>query len=428
MTAIRKTYISWYSWLEPRRHWLFFLLYAGFAIYASFATHKVAALPATRWMNIFNFGPFETWQGVWDYLWNLRTGVPPAISAVEVISFKLTGSYEWVIKGLYRKALIAMIILPIFFTPRRIRDYLLHYALSWVMLFALIKIVMGNAQVYDVLLPVFLMLFLGLFRWSKQMDHRPGWQLALVTFSGFFLSMAELARPFMIALLPILLIYIGYHLWGNKKQLLLFLLPVLLFSGGWHAKLLLRHGQLIWSNHSGSNLVGAWAPLLDHPALDATLEPEAPPLEVNDWTWENLNTEAHAHNSAKRKAAVAAAIKAQPAAARDHFLQKIETFTEPQVGMYAYHPEGWAVDAYKGIIHAAFWMLGFLLLRALWSSIRNWRYVFSTEAMLIGTTAFLTLMPVIGESGEEARFLVSVVPFLIWVWLSVVGMVGTRKA
>ncbi len=410
-------------WLNRHRHAVFFVLYAVFVIVASFATHKVAALPATRWMNMFNFGPFESWAGVRDHLWNLRTGVPPALSAVEVISFKLTGSYEWVIKGLYRKSLILMLILPLFFTRRTLRDYLVHYPMTWILLYALLKVVMGNAQVYDVLLPVFLMLFLGLMWQSQHHAHRPGRQAAMVGLAGFFLSMAELSRPFMLALMPVLLAWAIALLWKRKQQWIWFLAPLLLFSGGWHAKLLVRHGQLIWSNHAGSNLVGAWAPLLDHPTLEASLEPEEPPLEVNEWTWDNLNTEVHYRNSAKRKAAVAAAIKAQPGAAWEHFLHKIGTFTEPQVGMYAWHPDGPEIDAYRWLVHVAYWLLAFLLLRAAWLFVRDWRYVFSLESLLLGTTTFLTLMPVIGESGEEARFLISVLPFLVWVWLRAVGVV-----
>lgn len=406
---------AWH-WLSAHRHAVFFVLYAGFAIYGSFATHKVAALPATRWMNMFNFGPFTSWEAVGTYLWELRTGVPPAISAAEVISFKVSGSYEWVIKGFYRKALIAMLILPIFFTRRRLRDYLLLYPMAWLMLLALIKIVMGNAQVYDVLLPVFLLLFFGLLAWGKRMDHRRSRQWLLLLLAGCSLSMAELARPFMLALLPFLLLYAGYQLWERRRLWLPLLIPVLLLSGGWHAKLLVQHGQLIWSNHAGSNLVGAWAPLLDHAALDASLEPEAPPLEDNEWTWDNLNTEPHYRNSQKRKAAVKAAILAQPQAAWQHFLAKVQTFTEPQVGMYAYQPTGWEIDAYRRVVRTAFWLLVVLLLRAIVKFLQNWRYAFSQEGMLLLSTAFLTLMPIIGESGEEARFLVSVVPLLMWVW------------
>ena len=60
---------------------------------------------------------------------------------------------------------------------------------------------------------------------------------------GFFLSMAELARPFMILLLPILLLICGYQYFQAKRPWLLaaFLLPVLVFSGGWHVKLLLHN-------------------------------------------------------------------------------------------------------------------------------------------------------------------------------------------
>lgn len=414
---------SLYYFLDDHRHSIFGLLYLCFVIYAWGATEEIFALAATLWMNIFNFDPFTTWGGIWDYFVNLRTGVPPAISALEVICYKLVGTYNPITRQFYRFALILMIMLPLAFTKRTLRDYVIHFGLSWIMLLALIKVVMGNPQIYDVLLPVFVMLFLWFLVRTECNDHRRDRQLWLMACAGFFLSMAELSRPFMIALVPILVGIVLYRLRKKPYTFIPFLLPILLLSGGWHAKLLAQHGQLIWSNHSGANLVGAWAPLLDHKALEASLEPEEPPLIVNQWTWDNINTDVHSRNTAKQKAAVFAAISAQPGKAWDRFLQKMATFTEPQVGMYSYEPEGWEIDAYRWIVHLGFWLLGFLLLRSVWMLIKDWKYVFSTEAMLVGTTAFLTLMPVIGESGEEARFLVSVVPLLMWVWLRGVELV-----
>lgn len=416
------------SFIRQYRHQIFLVLYLIFGIYAWQEASEIFALASTLWMNIFNFDPFTTWEGVWEYFIELRTGVPPAISFLEVICYRLTGSYQPITHGFYRFSLIAMLLLPVLFTRRRFIDYVVHLILAFIFLKALIKIVMGNPQMYDVLTPVFLMLFVLFVRAGLGSDHHRGRQLWLMAGAGFFLSMAELARPFMIALVPILIGIVIYRFRNRRKALIPFLTLFLLLSGGWHTKLLIQHGQLIWSNHSGANLVGAWAPLLDHKALEATLEPEEPPLVVNQWTWDNINTDVHARNTAKQKAAVFAAIADQPGKAFDHFLTKVGTFTEPQVGMYSYHPEGWDIEAYKWLVHVGFWLLGFMMIRSLILVIGEPARIASESVILTGMAAFLTLMPVIGESGEEARFLVTVIPFLVWLLIYVPGLLFPGKS
>lgn len=402
------------TFLLKHRYRLVLLAFALFAYYASFETHRITARYATEWMNIFSFRDYPTREALKDYLVNLRTGIPPVLSSLEILSYNLRGEADWVVKGLYRKALIGMLILPLFFLRKNL--WLMGYVWvsAWLLLQALLDIHVANPQLYDVLLPCFILLYLLSSRYAQRPGTSGWWGAVLALAAGFFLSMAELARPFMLVPMPLLLLYNLYHLGRNRLwwRMACFLFPLLLLSGGWHAKLwIYNEHQLIWSNHSGTNLFRAWIPFVDQERLAWQLEEEAAPLRPG--RWQNLNTAVHARNSDRRKAAVWAGIRQQPAEALSHLWEKTRVFTGPRTDMYDSDPQGVHISLYKYLIRGIYLLLPIL---GLWLLVLLWRRkigLLEEPVVIFGFCLFLTLMPVLGESGEEARFVVSVIPFLI---------------
>ncbi|MEM7658270.1 MAG: hypothetical protein AAF399_19245 [Bacteroidota bacterium] len=418
------TYQRFEAWLTRYRTPFFGLAYGLFVLWGLWETRNSVAIPAMDWMRIFSFRDYRTSADILLYLKELRTGIPPFISLVEILSWNWWETLDWWVKGFYRLALIGIVLLPIWFTKRTIWHLLAGLPIAVFLLKGLVIVHPGNPQIYDVLLPVLLLIGLLLLKKSFT-DQMRNWRLWLMALgAGFFLSMAELARPFMILLLPLLMGLGIYHFIQAKRARLIlpFLIPILLFSGGWHLKLLIYNdGQVIWSNHGGTNLFRAWMPLVDQEAMEAQLQPEAPPMKDYNWFWDNLNTEIHAQNSKVRSQAVMDGIKSQPLAAMGLLWDKTLHFIEPQTAMYDYDPQGFFVSAYRGIVRLIYYLLALLLMRTVVRAIKQPISLLEWDTWLILITAFLSFMPIIGEAGEESRFLVSVLPFLM-----IVGFLGVE--
>ena len=321
-------------------------------------THEAAA--STTWMHVFSYKDFTSPEKVKTYLLELRTGIPPVLSWLEIISYNRSDSIEWITRELYQASIILMFVLPFFFIGKRWESFLIWLLLTLIFFPSLLLIHPGNPQLYDVLMPV---LLLGYILLSRRSFREKGsvWITGLFAFlAGFCLTMAELIRPFILLIVPLL---IAYNFFQYRKTSLsrfaIFLLPVLLFSGVWHAKLLYNHGQLIWSNHGGTNLYRAWAPVVDEPALKAKLLPEEPPVNDFGWAWNNLNTETHARNSKIRQQAVISGILDHPGQAFAHLMKRIADFTRPQIDLYSHRPHAphtYCLSDYcKAIIPPAGW-------------------------------------------------------------------------
>ncbi|MEM7368814.1 MAG: hypothetical protein AAF587_09420 [Bacteroidota bacterium] len=401
--------------LHPYRVVVNLVIFWILATYAWEAVQEAVAAPVTEWMHIYSFRDYTHWDDIKTYLRELRTGIPPVLSFLELHSWMRYCSIEWIIEDLYRYGIVFAVLLPGFFAKGTLRSWLLATGIGWLMLESILIVHPGNPQLYDVLLPVFILLgFL-----YAQISLKTKWvALGIVpaVLGGFFFSMAELARPFMIALLPILIAICGYQYFQARRRWLFvaYLLPILIFSGGWHLKLLIyNQGQVVWSNHGGTNLFRAWTPVIDHKNLTSQIQPEAPPLNEYGWAWNNLNTQIHAENSAFRSKAVVGGILNKPELAGKILYQKIRIFTTPRTYIYKHDPQDPLLIWYRTFVRGLYYVLAILLVVSLVKTIRNWRFLFSWEFGLLFTTFFLTVMPIIGESGEEARFIVAVLPFLI---------------
>ncbi len=420
-------------YFPERHHRVFLFIYVVWIYYASWATHGVTAVIAMGWMNIFPPADLGTWPESWDeierFFLELRTGIPPLYAFAEILTYKFSGGFGWIIKGLYRKGIIIMLLLPLFFHQRSKLNLTILFLLAVLFLEAIIRVHGINPQYYDILLPLFLMLYILLAQASWKCNLTPWLANSYAILSGLCLSWAELSRPFMIALLPILVLWNLYQYWNIQRtwRCAYFLLPILIFSGIWHTQLFYRHQQLIWSNHSGYNFLQAWTHLADHEELAKEMLPEAPPLM--EGLSPNINTEVHFLNSQKRQQAAVLAITTQPLKAIQHFVYKTMIFTGPRTQIYHYDPKGPVIFLYKMVGRMLFILLGYLMIESTIKMVRNIRQISSIRIVMIGITVFLSLMPIIGEDGEESRFVVSVLPFLmicaIYAIASIVNVIST---
>jgi hypothetical protein len=274
-----------------------------------------------------------------------------------------------------------------------------------------------NPQAYDVHLPFLLLLFvvaLDLFPSAK----RPRSQRILAALCGVSLAMAELTRPFMVYLLPLLMLP-AVGLMRGQRCLLYFFLPLILLSGTWHAHLAIRHHQLVWSNHAGFNLSKAW-PMVDAPALveernDAPLQPGRR---------SNLNTDEHSENSRRLTRAVLAYVITHPVDATRNALRRLYAllYEVPIFYRVAGTPE---VNApfYRGFIRVcSLWWLVNLLALSLSILRRRAPAAWATGAasLTIAMTGLIFFLAV-GELGEAFRFVLSILPLfaalpMTWPW------------
>ena len=382
-----------------------------------------AAFSSTYWMQMFSYQDYPNPQAFCQYLLDLRTGIPPLYSALEIYSFNTWGDNTWIFEDLYQSALITLVLLPLFFSKGKGLHLLWGLLAAWIFFRSIILIHPGNPQYYDVLLPVLLFLYILFTEASLELKEWKAVAIILAALSGLALSMAELSRPFMLALLPLLILYTLYHYIRQKQWLLIgtFLLPILLISGGWHTKLYVyNHGQIIWSNSSGTNLYRAWSDFVDSEALNKELQKEEEPLMWG--RWDNLNTQVHYENSQARKKYVWRGIQRNPGRALEKVWKKTLIFIQPQTDIYEHKPRGSYIAIYGFLIKGLFLIFPILLLIELKEIFKRPAHLFSRNWLILSIAGFLSLMPIIGESGEEARFLISVLPFLV-----VTGMMGIEK-
>lgn len=386
-------------------------------IYAFVQVAPTVSTPATGWMHVYSHKDFQAEGALWKYILELRTGIPPVISILEIATFNRRHGIGWILYDTYHISIVMMLILPVFFLkkPWPLLDLGLMLAVATVFLHSVILIHPSNPQLYDVLLPFLLLSYLLLSRVSfrKEIPAVLGYTTAFL--AGFALSIAELSRPFVFLIFPFL---IFYNFWrygkSQKLKMLTFLIPVLLLSGLWHAKLFFYNdGQIIWSNHGGTNLYQVWSPFIDETALKARLQPEAPPVNDFGWSWNNINTQIHYENSKARQSEIMKGIARRPGDAFLHLIDRILIFTRGRTDMYANDPQGPVLDIYVVVVRVLYVLLGITLLLYGWKVIRKPKTILSEYFVVILLTAFLTFLPAIGEAGEEARFLITVLPFLM---------------
>ncbi len=193
---------------------------------------------------------------------------------------------------------------------------ILSFLLSATFLTGAIEIHRLNPQIYDVVCPFLLLLFivtLDLFPSAGRLRTRR----LCAALCGLSLTMAELTRPFMVFVVPFLVLS-AVGVMRGKRCLPYFFVPLLLLSGSWHAQVAIRYQRLAWTNHTGFNLLHAW-PMVHRPQL----VPELHSTPLARGRRLNLNTDEHSENSRRLARAVLAYVVAHPAHATLHGLERI---------------------------------------------------------------------------------------------------------
>lgn len=387
----------------PVLPWLAAIL--GVAALGAYLVRDAVGLSTVAWMNIYRVEDFAGPDAILDFFAGLRIAIPPVLAAIEFLNHQLAGGTEWVTVHLYRACLVAGYALAIAFTYPSYGRLALATGLSVPFLWATTLIHPAGPNVYDVVYPVLILTFLLALRYIGASAF-----LALV--AGTALALAELTRPFVIVLVPLFAGAAVLRLLpGRWGRLLLFLLPLLLLSGGWHLHQYLRHGQVIWSNHGGFNLQRAW-PMVATPPL----VPESTPAKIAPDRLENFNTPEHGENSRRIQRAILDHVLANPGASAVHAIERLAQVVAGEVRLHGEVPEGPAIAAYQVTVKfPALWMFAasaILFLGFLRRPYNIGRILADPGNVLILTTAGTLVVTALTEAGEEARFMIALLPFL----------------
>ncbi len=372
---------------------------------------NATAVPATNWMLMYRPSDFPTTHDLVIFLKELRVPIPPVVAALEVVSFQRTGSTDLVSKYLYRASLVGTYVLALWFAYPSIPRLIASFLTSLIFLWATTLVHPLNPQIYDILFPCFIFLFLACVQAASA---RPATRAAIVVSmcAGFFLSMAELDRPFVLLFVPFLLAgAYGDLRHCARHAFAALLIPVGLFSGIWHAHLFAVHHQVLSTNYSGFNLRRAWP----QAPLDASVsESHSHPRTER---WPNLNTEEQQRQSQTLQRAVLAYLLANPREVLPAAVRKIVRFIRAPISMYGRvappHP---ILAVYRLAAPAAFALLfGNLVVLAVYAMTSGGRFhllLGNPENLLVLVAGLSVLVLSLSEAKEEARLVLTVLPFL----------------
>jgi hypothetical protein len=387
--------------------------------------HSQATL-VTHWMLVYEVQDFATPSAMWAYAQHLRMTIPIVLSLLEIASFQATGSTWLVDTVLYRSVLVLAFTSAIAYGAWRRRGAtpdrgaLIRLGLTWLLggifLWSTVLIHPGNPLPYDLLYPLLILGYLLLLRAAQRMDPATGrgWRFGLACGSaGVLLALADLSRPFVFYLLPIILWFTVRALRGRPRHgLLVFLLTFFLSVGPWHIYQFLAHDQLSWGNHSGFNLIRVW---LEVPQPALVPEIHAAPLVPGRWA--NIDTAEHAENSRRLQTAVMHYILTHPLQSVARVVWRIGALMRVKTAIWRHVPHGPILLVYRPAVWGVFGLFVVTLLRQclkiLQQGRRAWTGRVSTDAILLFVTGGSLLMLAIGDAGEEARFLISILPLLL---------------
>ncbi len=364
------------------------------------------------WQRMYKPEEFTSLGDLWDFLSELQTGISPLWASLEILCRLLIGTTGPIAKLAWPLALGLSYVLALRTFAHSVRQLYVTASLALFLMLVTRLLHPGNPQLYDVYMPALFLGFLAALRRYKLAEGsgKKAWRIALL--AGFLLAALELTRTFIFVLMPILvpcaLLAFGTRNW---KVWLAFLLPVVLLSGGWHLKQIVKHDQVQWSNHSGFNLYKSWSEFVGPVEYQ-----EEPPRYQGGFT--NLNTDTHTANNKDITRKIMAGIAAQPGKAISHAGKRLLAFYRPKTNLYLstlpkavewiYRPVVWALGL---MLAGLFGRLLFLVLRAPLKK-SSWQLLGESGNILLVFGALTSLLFAIGESGEEARFMISILPIL----------------
>lgn len=392
---------------------VFLALAVALVVFSLRLSHSMVAVPSVEWMRLHRASDFSDRASLVAFLRGLNVPIPPLLATAEILSQQWLGSTWPVTIALYRVALVGSYVAALWLCRRSLARLCLSAFSASICIWATCQIHPFNPQVYDVVLPFFVLLYivaldtLATTSWSGRLAP------ALVAFlAGLSLSLAELTRPFVLLLLPVLLLPSWRPFRRSSTLALAFCLPLALLSGVWHLHLMTTHGQLLSSNYSGFNLHRAWPQVpLPPGAYDAN--------QGRGHEDEHADLSAPEFGRASRafSLAVARHVASHPVEASHHALDRLVLFVAPQTELYGRRPQAGAVLTlyiWTTRILLAYAVLNLLGLIGLVA--RGQRNV--ATLLTEPTHVLLLLIPclvfilALGEAGEEARLMLSVLPLL----------------
>ena len=369
-------------------------------------------------MNIYVVEDFanHSWADIGLFLLQNKLPLPPVIVFFELATYKIFGSTYLVTVLLYKFAFIAPYVIVLSLANTTVRRLWAVFFVSCLFLFCAITIHRGNPQGYDVFLPCLLMLFLYCARQGVRATSQAS-KLKYAALAGSFLSLAELTRPFMIYLVPflIVLMLLSYRTHGKSvrsKLMLGFLMPIILISGSLHLSLYINHQQLNFSNHAGFNLHRAWSRLVPVPSL--VEEPKL--IQANPERWENFNTKEHQLNSQRLQYAIFKHWLAQPIQSLSFGLNLLRDFMSAPTAIYEHKPTSLFLQGYQLLYQllSAVLLLSCVILvyGVVFLKKNKVQDLMHTDNLIILLGSGLIVIFAISEKAEEARFVISTLPFV----------------
>jgi len=382
--------------------------------------------PALGWNGVFksdSYSPrpfglvdlqdrFASWHDVGAFFKELRTGVPPLLSFMELSEYVLTRKLVVTTSWLTRVSIIAAFLITTFLFCRSQGIVIFKILISCIFIFAF-AVIDRIGPSYDIFWPLCTLLYFVFQELGLRTDRLAGrfWFLFM---SGLFLSWSELTRPFMIYLLPLFVVSTALRLWwagqwAGGREFLVFLLPIVAFSGLWHAKLFIfERGQISWSNHSGCELALGWR--------GASRE-----LQFKEW----MDFQRHEMNLPKvyeacqrRSAKVIRYMFSHPWDSSKWILRKWVGFHRVKITWEGVRAEDVKCDV---CLNTYKWTAQLLLVFFLYQTARLMVFCFkeqsvailaSPENMLILTVAASGLVFALVNPLEQARYQLSLAPFL----------------
>jgi hypothetical protein len=398
------------SWQE-NPHRLLAVLVPVFCAIGLFLVRSAQGAPAIKWMYVFDAADFSSMRDLVAYVLNLRVPIPVVLSVAEILNNQVAGNVDFTTRVLYQAALVLVYVVALILASSSVIRLVGSFVLSVVFLWSTVLIHPGNPQTYDIFYPLFVLIYLLLLKLilSKPRTQKP---VLIAAGAGVSLALAELSRPFVFLMLPFLLVGAYQTLrHRSRHSFIAFLVPVMLLSGGWHLYQLVRYDQITWSNHTGFNLHRAWymveTPPLVEESHDAPLVPGR---------WPNLNTAEHYENSGRLEQAILKYIVAQPGPSLLHAARRFKlVLFEVRTSIYSHRPESGVFLVYRPLV----WLsVSWLFVSAVMLLIlglrhkRPWQLLGCPTNMLIVIACLSICFLVLGDADEEARFLISVLPFL----------------
>lgn len=393
------------------RIWISVFHGLGCMLLAAFASPGIAAI---EWMMAFHPADYPGLKGIYRFLAELQTGIPPIQAVLELIAYDLTGSLAPVASWLYRAGLAGVHLLSLHWVCRGKFRFVLCSGASLVFLWASILIHRQMPVSYDVFFPLLVLSYLTLA--PAREDGRCGglqWSTPRLLSAGLCLAVLELTRPFVMILLPLLLAdpLLAFRAARDWRKAAVFFLPLVILSGGWHVKMLVCHGQWVWTNQSGFNLLRAWESFgVDAPPfVDEEGNPANPNLP------RLMNTGHHTQMNREVQQAVFRAILSRPGEALGHAFNRLKIFLRPRTSIYHLTPvEGFGIQVYRVCVWFSVAWMAIQVLRLVFS-LRGWesvRLLGLRENQLALFSLLSLLILALGEAGEEARLMVSLLPLL----------------